>query len=141
MLAPRADQPLLDAAEYALPSLRALYLTATEAATYEDARRYAERYRLEAERLNEIETKSRAQGKALPDELGAPHVVVPANPTARCGAARNSSCARCARAPASGCAGSPGPAMLVLGIADRAGRGRRGTAQDPEQGVTRVTSM
>ena len=45
MAAPRADQPLLDAAEYALPSLRTLYLNGTEAATYEDARRYAERYR------------------------------------------------------------------------------------------------
>ncbi len=108
MLAPRADQPLLDAAEYAVPSLRTLYLTATEAATYEDARRYAERYREEAERLNAIETKSRAQGEAIPDDDRAPRCRRSCVPTARCGAARNSSCARCARAPASGCAGSPG---------------------------------
>jgi zinc/manganese transport system permease protein len=69
MLAPRADQPLLDAAEYAVPPLRSNYLTATEAATYEDARRYAERYGNEAERLNQIEAKSRAQGAAIPDDV------------------------------------------------------------------------
>ena len=69
VLAPRTDQPVLDAAEYAVPSLRTLYFTAAEAATYEDARRYAERYHLDAERLIEIETKGRSQGKALPDEL------------------------------------------------------------------------
>ncbi len=69
MAAPRADQPLLDAAEYALPSLRTLYLNGTEAATYEDARRYAERYRAEAERLNAIEMKSRAQGAAIADDV------------------------------------------------------------------------
>jgi len=34
MLAPHADQPLLDAAEYAIPSLRGLYFTAAEAATF-----------------------------------------------------------------------------------------------------------
>ena len=64
-----ADQPLLDAAEYAAPSLRTIYFNATETATYEDARRYAERYRAEAERLNEIETKSRSQGTALADDV------------------------------------------------------------------------
>jgi zinc/manganese transport system permease protein len=68
MLAPRADQPLLDAAEYALPSLRVLYFTANEAQVYADARQYAERYRLEAEQLNERETRSRSQGAALDDE-------------------------------------------------------------------------
>jgi zinc/manganese transport system permease protein len=69
MAAPRADQPLLDAAEWAVPSLRVAYLNATEAGTYEDARQYAERYRAEAERMNELETKSRAQGEALSDEM------------------------------------------------------------------------
>jgi zinc/manganese transport system permease protein len=69
MLAPRADQPLLDAAEWAVPSLRLAYLNATEVGTYEDARQYAERYRAEAERMNEVETRSRAQGEALSDEM------------------------------------------------------------------------
>jgi zinc/manganese transport system permease protein len=65
--APRADQPLLDAAEYMLPSLRSAYLNRAELATYEDARAYAERHRIEAERLNAIETRSRSQGEALDD--------------------------------------------------------------------------
>jgi zinc/manganese transport system permease protein len=65
--APRADQPLLDAAEYMLPGLRAGYLSRVELATYQDARNYAERHRLEAERLNAIETSSRSQGDALDD--------------------------------------------------------------------------
>jgi zinc/manganese transport system permease protein len=69
MLAPRADQPLLDAAEWAVPSLRLAYLNATEVGTYEDARQYAERYRAEAERMNDVETRSRAQGEALSDEM------------------------------------------------------------------------
>jgi zinc/manganese transport system permease protein len=69
LLAPRADQPLLDAAEYAAPSLRTVYFNATEAGTYEDARRYAERYGAEAERMNELETRSRGQGEVLSDEM------------------------------------------------------------------------
>ncbi len=36
-VAPRADQPLLDMAEVAMPSLRALYFTPTERATFADA--------------------------------------------------------------------------------------------------------
>jgi zinc/manganese transport system permease protein len=66
--APRADQPLLDAAEYVLPGLRAGYLSRVELATYQDARAYAERHRVEAERLNAVETSSRSQGKALDDD-------------------------------------------------------------------------
>jgi zinc/manganese transport system permease protein len=66
--APRADQPLLDAAEYMLPGLRAGYLSRVELATYQDARAYAERHRVEAERLNAIETSSRSQGEALDDD-------------------------------------------------------------------------
>jgi zinc/manganese transport system permease protein len=65
--APRADQPLLDAIEYMLPGLRAGYLSRVELATYQDARVYAERHRVEAERLNAIETSSRSQGEALDD--------------------------------------------------------------------------
>jgi len=67
MLAPRADQPLLDAAEYAFPALRAAYFNRAETATYADARDYAERHRLEAERLDALEAHSRAQGDALDD--------------------------------------------------------------------------
>jgi zinc/manganese transport system permease protein len=69
MLAPRFDQPLPDAVEHAFPQLRAAYLSAAEAAAYADASLYAERYRLEAERLNDIETRSRSQGDALADEM------------------------------------------------------------------------
>jgi zinc/manganese transport system permease protein len=65
--APRADQPLLDATEYMLPGLRSAYMSRAELATYEDARTYAERHRVEAERLNAIETRSRSQGEALDD--------------------------------------------------------------------------
>jgi len=68
IVAPRADQPLLDVAEHAFPMLRAIYFTRAEAATYADARDYAERHRVQAERLNEIETRSRSQGDALDDD-------------------------------------------------------------------------
>jgi zinc/manganese transport system permease protein len=67
IVAPRADQPLLDVAEYVLPGLRAGYLTRVELATYQDARAYAERHRIEAERLSAVETRSRSQGDALDD--------------------------------------------------------------------------
>jgi len=67
MLAPRADQPLLDAAEYAFPALRTAYFSRAEAATYADAREYAERHRAQAEQLNAVETRSRSQGDALDD--------------------------------------------------------------------------
>ncbi|WP_424630494.1 metal ABC transporter permease [Bradyrhizobium sp. SYSU BS000235] len=66
-IAPRADQPLLDMAEVALPSLRALYLTRTEQATFTEAGQYAERYRREAEQLNERERRNRTVGEALDD--------------------------------------------------------------------------
>ena len=59
VFAPRSDQPLIDAVEYALPLVRSLYFTKSELATYEDARRYAERHRLEAERLNDMARKSK----------------------------------------------------------------------------------
>jgi len=65
--APRADQPLLDMLETAAPSLRTLYFTQTEAATYQDARDYAERHRLAAEQLIELERRRRTQGEALDD--------------------------------------------------------------------------
>lgn len=67
MLAPRADQPLLGIAEYAFPSLRTLYFTRAEAATFDDADEHAERYRLEAEKLNELERRNRTAEVALDD--------------------------------------------------------------------------
>jgi zinc/manganese transport system permease protein len=67
VVAPRADQPLIDMAEVAMPSLRALYFTATERATFADAAAYAERYRVEAEALNERERRHRTEGEALDD--------------------------------------------------------------------------
>jgi zinc/manganese transport system permease protein len=66
-VAPRADQPLLDAVELAIPGVRDLYLSRNEAQIYKDADAYSERYRLEAERLNDKEAKSRWQGEALSD--------------------------------------------------------------------------
>jgi zinc/manganese transport system permease protein len=65
--APRADQPLLDLLEYAAPSLRNLYFTSTEAATWRDANEYAERHRLAAAQLIELERVRRTQGETLSD--------------------------------------------------------------------------
>jgi zinc/manganese transport system permease protein len=66
-VAPRADQPVLDGAEYMFPSLRAIYLTRAEQAALADASEHAERYRTEAERLNDLERRSRSEGEALDD--------------------------------------------------------------------------
>jgi zinc/manganese transport system permease protein len=66
-VAPRADQPLLDLAEWATPSLRRLYFTRAEAATYAEATEYAERYRRQAEDLNERERRNRTEGQGLDD--------------------------------------------------------------------------
>jgi len=66
-VAPRADQPLLDVAEWAIPSLRTLYFTRAEATTYADASEYAERYRRQAEDLNERERRNRTEGQRLDD--------------------------------------------------------------------------
>ena len=67
VFAPRSDQPLIDAVEYAFPLVRSLYFTKSELATYEDARQYAERHRLEAERLNDMESRHRSQGEPIDD--------------------------------------------------------------------------
>jgi zinc/manganese transport system permease protein len=67
LLLPRADQPLLDAAEFALPALRNLYMNSSEDRLYRDAAAYAYRYLREAERLNERETRSRFDTKPLDD--------------------------------------------------------------------------
>jgi zinc/manganese transport system permease protein len=65
--APRADQPLLDAIETAVPSLRALYFNRAELATFVEAGEYAERHRTAAERLNDLEKRNRTEGEALDD--------------------------------------------------------------------------
>jgi len=67
MVAPRADHPVLDAVEHAVPSVRQLYFTAGETETYVEADAYAERYRRQADELNERETRSRAEGQPLDD--------------------------------------------------------------------------
>ena len=64
---PRADQPFFDAAEYVFPGARALYFSKAETHTYQDAAEYAERYRREIERLNEVEARSRGEGQAIDD--------------------------------------------------------------------------
>jgi zinc/manganese transport system permease protein len=63
--APRADQPLLDMIEVAAPSLRALYFTRAEQTTFVEASDYAERYHMEAERLNSLEKRNRTEGVAF----------------------------------------------------------------------------
>jgi zinc/manganese transport system permease protein len=65
--APRADQPLIDFAEYLLPSLRTLYFSPAEQATFVEAGAYAERYRAEAEDLNDREKRNRTEGEVLDD--------------------------------------------------------------------------
>jgi zinc/manganese transport system permease protein len=67
MAAPRADHPVLDSIEYLFPSVRQAYFTKGEAATYQDAAAFAERYRRETDQLNELETRSRAEGQPLDD--------------------------------------------------------------------------
>jgi zinc/manganese transport system permease protein len=65
--APRAPQPLLDLAEYATPSVRRLYFTRAEEATFIDALSYAERYLREADELNEREKRNRTEIVAFDD--------------------------------------------------------------------------
>jgi zinc/manganese transport system permease protein len=66
-IAPRADQPLVDMAEHAFPRLRTLYFTRADEVTFADAGAYAERYRSEAEALNDREKRSRSEGDVLDD--------------------------------------------------------------------------
>ena len=65
--APRADQPVIDMVEYALPSLRTLYFTRAEQASFVEASEFAERHRSAAEQLNELEKRNRTEGEALDD--------------------------------------------------------------------------
>ena len=66
-IAPRADQPLLDSAEFAIPGLRAGYMREAELDAWRDADEHAQRHRRDAEELNAREAQSRWQGKALDD--------------------------------------------------------------------------
>lgn len=68
MIAPRADQPLLDSVEYAVPGVGVSYMNESELEVYRDADHYAKRYQRDAERLNEKEVRSRWQGEALDDQ-------------------------------------------------------------------------
>ncbi len=67
VVAPRADHPVFDWIEYLFPPVRQAYFTKDEAATYQEAAAFAERYRREADRLNELETRSRAEDQPLDD--------------------------------------------------------------------------
>jgi zinc/manganese transport system permease protein len=67
MVAPRADQPLLDAAELMLPALRGVYMNSSENGLYRDAAAYDERYLRDAERLNEREARGRFDAAPLDD--------------------------------------------------------------------------
>src|SRR5262249_62265836 len=60
-VAPRADQPLLELVEWAIPSLRTLYFSRAEATTYQDASAYAEHYPTQAEGLHRSERPERPQ--------------------------------------------------------------------------------
>jgi hypothetical protein len=68
MISPRADQPILDAAESAFPSIRSAYMDEKSRATAEEARQYAARYRYEAEALRKREAERRWSGEPLPEE-------------------------------------------------------------------------
>jgi zinc/manganese transport system permease protein len=67
LIAPRADQPLIDGIEAAWPAIRGAYFSPTELAVHAEAQTEAARYLREAERLNRLEMKSRADGDALDD--------------------------------------------------------------------------
>jgi zinc/manganese transport system permease protein len=65
---PRADQPVLDAAELAMPRLKEAYMDEKALRIAEEAERYAERYRGEAEAVRAREAERRWKGEPL-DEL------------------------------------------------------------------------
>lgn len=68
MISPRADQPVLDALESAFPAVRAAYMDAKSRAVVEDASRYLERYRGDAEKVRANEAERRWKGESLPEE-------------------------------------------------------------------------
>jgi zinc/manganese transport system permease protein len=62
---PRADQPVLDAMEAAVPALRGAYMSDKDLAIATDALKYAQRYRGEAARLRAMEAERRWKGRPL----------------------------------------------------------------------------
>jgi zinc/manganese transport system permease protein len=68
IVVPRADQPLLDAAEHAFPRIRAAYMDEKSSRIAADAETYAERYRGESAKLREKEAQRRWKGEPL-DEM------------------------------------------------------------------------
>jgi zinc/manganese transport system permease protein len=66
-IAPRADQPLIDSAEYFAPGLRSAYMREAELEIWRDADEHADRYLRELEKLNDREAQTRWQGKTLDD--------------------------------------------------------------------------
>jgi zinc/manganese transport system permease protein len=70
---PRADHPLLDSVERAFPGVKAWYTPPRALAVSQEAEQYAERYRVEAERLQAKESERRWSGQPL-DEIEIRHV-------------------------------------------------------------------
>jgi len=68
VLQPRADQPLLDAAEAAFPRLRALFLTPAEHDVFLEAAATRANIAALAEQANAMERNSRWRGSALTDD-------------------------------------------------------------------------
>ena len=68
IVVPRADQPLLDAAEHVMPGIRAAYMDEKSSRIAADAETYAERYRGESAKLREKEAQRRWKGEPL-DEM------------------------------------------------------------------------
>ncbi len=67
-LNPRADQPLLDAAESASPVIRSYFLSPAEREVYESAVAVESKVQGESARMNELERASRWQGSDLSDD-------------------------------------------------------------------------
>ncbi|HEX4782662.1 MAG TPA: metal ABC transporter permease, partial [Usitatibacter sp.] len=68
MISPRADQPVLDALESAFPAVRAAYMDPKSRAIAEDAGRFSERYRADAEKLRATEAEHRWKSQPLSEE-------------------------------------------------------------------------
>lgn len=68
VLQPRADQPLLDLLEARFPQVRAVFLTPAEQEIFLDAVASRAKVRAQAQRMNEMERRSRWQGKELSDD-------------------------------------------------------------------------
>lgn len=67
--APRSDQPLLNSVEAIVPFTRTFYLSDVERQTIAESAVYAERYRIEGERLNRMEQDDRVGGTLSDEKL------------------------------------------------------------------------